>query len=110
LCIKATDREESASSLSEVSSLDDDFDRMHFGSASSGEEVTPDSQKIIQSMLSMSIGISSWTKLLALWFVKLIDTRSNTCKPMRLEDGQTFFKGNQPLMKRCSNFWELLSG
>jgi hypothetical protein len=29
---------------------------------------------------------------------------------MRLEDGQTFFNGNQPLMKKCSNFWELLSG
>jgi hypothetical protein len=42
MSFEETDTEESASSLSEVSSLDDDFARLQFETASSDEEVTND--------------------------------------------------------------------
>jgi hypothetical protein len=42
MSFEETDTEESVSSLSEVSSLDDDFDRIHLESESSDEEVTND--------------------------------------------------------------------
>ncbi len=42
MSVEETNIEESSSSLSEVSSLDDDFDRMHFESASSDDEITDD--------------------------------------------------------------------
>ena len=41
--------------------------------------------------------------------MKLIDTRSSTCKIMRLVNGQYFINGNKPLMKRCWSFLESLS-
>ena len=66
-------------------------------------------QKIIQSILSIAIGISLPTKLLTSWSVKLIDTRSSTYKTMRLVDVQYVINGNQPLMKRCSSSLESLS-
>ncbi|CAF5146175.1 unnamed protein product, partial [Rotaria sp. Silwood1] len=42
MLFEETDTEDSASLLSEVSSLDDDFDTMHLESESSDEEVTDD--------------------------------------------------------------------
>ena len=42
MSFEETDTEESVGSLSEVSSLDDDFDKIHLESESSDEEVTSD--------------------------------------------------------------------
>jgi hypothetical protein len=42
MLFQETDTEDSGNSLSDVSSLDDDFDRIQFESSSSQEEVTDD--------------------------------------------------------------------
>jgi hypothetical protein len=136
MSFEETDTEDSASSLSEVSSLDDDFDTMHLESDSSHEEVADDDMdphiwneiepesdaefledhRLIERVTSISedntinpIGISLRTKLLNSWFVKLIYMHSNTCNAMRLVDGRYFINGKQPLMKRCSSSLESFS-
>ena len=131
--------EDSASSLSEMSSLDDHFDAMQLEIGSFDEEVVDDDMDsqawneiesesdeeflddhgLIEEVtsiledntinLSIAIGILLRTKLLTSWSVKLIDTHSSTCKTMRLVDGQYVINGNQPLMKRCSSSLESLS-
>jgi hypothetical protein len=97
--------DDSADSLSRVSSLDNDLATMHLASASSDEEVTDDEidshvwseidsesdgvlledhgiveqvTRTSQSILSIAIDISSPTRLLVLWFTKQIDMQNNT--------------------------------
>ena len=129
MSFEETDTDESASSLSEVSSLDDDFDQMRLESGSSDSEVTDeevdsrswneiesDSDEefledhgLVDEVTSATEGDiilpidCCRTKLLVSWFGKPIGTRSNTCKPMRLVDGQTFVNGNKLVTKRCSS-------
>ena len=133
MSFEGTDSEESTSSLSEVSSLDDDFDGMHLESESSDEEMAvdevnssgwyeiepePDAEFVedyglVEEVVSTSedntinpidcYRHSLRTKLLILWFVKLIAMRSNIYKLMRLADDRNFVNGNQPTIKRCGS-------
>jgi hypothetical protein len=72
ISIRYTDDEVDSHAWNEIESeLDAEFLEDH----GFVEEVTPVSQKIMQSI---AIGISSRTELLAFWLAKLIDTRSNS--------------------------------
>jgi hypothetical protein len=117
-----------------VRSLDDDFDRMHLESASFDEEVTDDevdsnawneieSESDVEFLENHGL-VKEVTpasehntidpidcyrhfitdEIIGFMVLEINDTRNNTCKPMRLADSQKFFNGNEPLIKRCSNF------
>ena len=133
MSFEGTDSEESTSSLSEVSSLDDDFDGMHLESESSDEEmavdevnssgwyeIEPESDAefvddygLVEEVVSASEDntinpIDCYRhfitdELLILWFVKLIAMRSNIYKRMELADDRNFVNGNQPTIERCGS-------
>ena len=139
MTFQQTDTEDSASPLSEVSSLDDHFDAMQLEIESSDEEAIDDDMDskdwneieaesdeefldnhgLIKEMTAISEDNTTnpidcyrhfiTDELSTSWFVKLIDTRSSTYKTMRPVDGQYVINENQPLMKRCSTSFESLS-